>query len=455
MVKQMSDNQEDKYEENLRKLLSAAHPPVAPSEELKARLLRQLQERIRKEPAGLPDRVVAGLSSQLRTVLAAVRRHPGRLVLSAAAAASVVLIGVALFALAKRPAGPILATLTIQKGTAEVVGRRTAFLILERTETIEAKAGEELWLGVGDRIASGEDSQALLSLFEGSTVQLDPGTELTIGELRPESETSGPLVRLDLERGKTLNDVPRPSYEELDRFVVRTPSTTASAMGTRFTLEVITPEHTFLATVEGIVRITMGLEYVDVYAGEEIDAIVGQPLVVRARRPEPQVGQAALPDFISAREVVLQGHANPGDLVDILLNGVKIATVLADAEGKFSYPLDTSREGAYTVSIRSTNQRGHVSEEVVLMVFTTDFTPPPLVITSPTESEVASSPITLAGQTEPWAQVMLDDQRLQLDSNGSFMTTLELEPGANPFTVVATDQAGNSTTIRLVIILQP
>jgi len=328
-------------------------------------------------------------------------------------------------------------------------------LILERTETIEAKAGEELWLGVGDRIASGEDSQALLSLFEGSTVQLDPGTELTIGELRPESETSGPLVRLDLERGKTLNDVPRPSYEELDRFVVRTPSTTASAMGTRFTLEVITPEHTFLATVEGIVRITMGLEYVDVYAGEEIDAIVGQPLVVRARRPEPQVGQAALPDFISAREVVLQGHANPGDLVDILLNGVKIATVLADAEGKFSYPLDTSREGAYTVSIRSTNQRGHVSEEVVLMVFTTDFTPPPLVITSPTESEVASSPITLAGQTEPWAQVMLDDQRLQLDSNGSFMTTLELEPGANPFTVVATDQAGNSTTIRLVIILQP
>jgi hypothetical protein len=57
-------------------------------------------------------------------------------------------------------------------------------------------------------------------------------------------------------------------------------------------MEAITSDHTYLATNEGVVQLTMEGNVVQVPAGEEVQAIRGQPLVVTSQKP-PTIGITA------------------------------------------------------------------------------------------------------------------------------------------------------------------
>lgn len=99
----------------------------------------------------------------------------------------------------------------------------------------------------GDTIRTGPESRAVLTYFEGSTVTLEPDTELVVDVATPESDGST-VILMTQTIGRTWHVVshlltPGSKYE------VRTPAATASVRGTAFIVDVAIDDQTPVMTV--------------------------------------------------------------------------------------------------------------------------------------------------------------------------------------------------------------
>jgi hypothetical protein len=70
----------------------------------------------------------------------------------------------------------------------------------------------------------------------------------------------------------------------------------------------------------------------------------------------------------------------------------------------------------------------------------------PLQITSPIEGNVSEPTVLVTGHTSPRASLVINGNDVHVESNGSFSALIPLKDGANTITVVATDQAWDSTS---------
>jgi cytoskeletal protein RodZ len=78
---------------------------------------------------------------------------------------------------------------------------------------------------------------------------------------------------------------------------------------------------------------------------------------------------------------------------------------------------------------------------------------PDLQLTSPVRDEVVtSSSLKVAGTTNPGVDVLLNDVPLPSDLNGSFSTTLLLQPGVNEVRIVAKNKLGKQTRVTRNIL---
>lgn len=73
---------------------------------------------------------------------------------------------------------------------------------------------------------------------------------------------------------------------------------------------------------------------------------------------------------------------------------------------------------------------------------------PPLAITSPKEGEVISRSVTLTGQTDPDATVIVNDISVAVDRNGAFIKQMSLFPGKTTVRVKAKNRIGKETEIE-------
>ncbi|HRQ41202.1 MAG TPA: FecR family protein [Chloroflexota bacterium] len=218
------------------------------------------------------------------------------------ALASIAFLVFAAFAFAQ-PSGSE-ATLVVSAGQATVIQGETMFLIVPRQTQTTVAAGSILTVNQGDRITIPDGSAAQLSLYDGSIVEIAGGSTLELSELVTNDKTY--RVQLSLAAGRTLNRVVKLLGTD-DKFEVRTPSSTASVRGTVFTVAVISNTESYIAVDEGIVRVTMGGDFIDVHPGEAVTAVVGQPLTIMghvpgapgnntgdpAAQPEPQTPEQA------------------------------------------------------------------------------------------------------------------------------------------------------------------
>jgi ferric-dicitrate binding protein FerR (iron transport regulator) len=208
----------------------------------------------------------------------------------ATAALVILLLGTFVFA------QPVRAEATLVVAEGQAIVTQTGRTFLSRQVETAVSAGEIIALHRGDTIELGTTSTAQLRLQDGSTVDLFGGTTLVITELIT-SENSY-QVQLDMISGRTINRVVR-LLQAGDRFEVRTPSSTASVRGTVFTVEVISPETTYISVAEGVVLVTVDDQQADVKAGHEVTATISQPLEVT---PQEEVEPAIPPN---------QGPGNP------------------------------------------------------------------------------------------------------------------------------------------------
>ncbi len=175
------------------------------------------------------------------------------------------------------------ATLVVSAG--EVVVNQAGGAIFAGSADTAVSAGHVITVQEGDTIRLNDSASAQLRLQDGTTVDLFSGTTLAVSELVTNDDSF--RVRLNLLSGKTLNRVVRLLRSD-DAFEVKTPSSTASVRGTVFTVEVQTAEMSVVSVDEGVVRVTLGDQYVDVEPGFQVTAVVGQELKVVPQNAPPE-----------------------------------------------------------------------------------------------------------------------------------------------------------------------
>ena len=104
-------------------------------------------------------------------------------------------------------------------------------------------------LNPGDTVKTGADGRAVLTYFEGSTVSVEPNTELTIDAAAAQGNDT--IVQMTQTVGRTWHVVTK-LVTGSSKYEVRTPASTASVRGTAFTVDADT-SGTTITTTEGTV----------------------------------------------------------------------------------------------------------------------------------------------------------------------------------------------------------
>jgi MYXO-CTERM domain-containing protein len=147
----------------------------------------------------------------------------------------------------------------------------------------------------------------------------------------------------------------------------------------------------------------------------------------------------------------LSGTAEPGDTVEVTVDGTVVGTVTADAEGNWTLGLTTAlTDGAHAVSVVGTDAAGNTATDTGS--FTVDATQPALEIRAPGDNTHTSDTTpTVSGDTEPGLLVivLIDDSMVGTvvaDALGhwSLDLTTPLTPGARQVHATTTDAAGNT-----------
>lgn len=377
----------DTMDSNIERLLASAYRPVAARASFKESLLPRLKEELgratadvfwRATDSAILEQNLGGLMASASTavearsgfkerlrwemeqkeLVEAQRRRLPLWVPALAATAVILLLGMVIYPIFWAGRDLNVAA-SLNQGTAVVTQIKPVFFnLVNRTVSSSLVKGDTASLAVGDRISVAPDSGAVVTLFGTSNIKLFPDSELVISELKAVADEGFPLAGVRLGAGRATNEINGLQFE------LATPCSTASVQGTAFRIEVISSDYTFLATDDGMVQLSMEGNTCQVSAGEEVQAIKGQPLAVRAQKP------------------------------------------------------------------------------------------PPLLIDNPTWPEVSSSPVTLSGRTDAEATITVNGEAVAVDINGAFSTVIDLVPGANPITVVASSPMERTTTVNIVLILE-
>jgi hypothetical protein len=134
-----------------------------------------------------------------------------------------------------------LTILSITEGNVLVMKAGTA-------SWIEAQA--EMTLEAGDSIKTGDDSSAEITFFDGSTIELQAGTEIEITSLDISRSTGSTTITLEQTIGNTISRVTK-ILDPASRYEVETPSGVAGVRGSVMQVYVIEDGTTWAINLEG------------------------------------------------------------------------------------------------------------------------------------------------------------------------------------------------------------
>ncbi|MEC7524213.1 MAG: Ig-like domain-containing protein [Myxococcota bacterium] len=169
--------------------------------------------------------------------------------------------------------------------------------------------------------------------------------------------------------------------------------------------------------------------------------------------PMLDIVQPANMGFTNAARPTVTGTADPGATVEISVDGTVLGTVMADATGNWSFPVDTDlAEGEHTVTASTSNAAGRTASDT--HTFTVDTTPPELTLTAPEEGErLDTARPVFRGTGEPGAlvEILVDGVVVGSvvvgdDGTWSYTPDADIADGSHTVEARATDAAGNQAS---------
>ncbi len=149
------------------------------------------------------------------------------------------LVGTILFGCEQQPASVETPTPTPTPTPSVPPSTQLTMLSITEGDVLIMKSGTNSWLEAqvgmtlesGDTIKAGDDSRAVITFFEGSTIELEAGTEISVTELSTAIDTGSTTISLKQEIGKTISRVEKLA-DTVSRYEVETPGAVAVARGT-------------------------------------------------------------------------------------------------------------------------------------------------------------------------------------------------------------------------------
>jgi hypothetical protein len=149
-------------------------------------------------------------------------------------------------------------------------------------EVLVMKAGAAGWvsgeagmtLGVDDKIKTEAGGHATITFFEGSTIELEGGTEISLSELGLDGTASH--IGISQQIGNTVSRVKK-LVDPASSYDVETPAAIASVRGTTLSVTVASNGTTVVGNIEGQVSVTAQGVEVELAEGERTTILPGEP----------------------------------------------------------------------------------------------------------------------------------------------------------------------------------
>lgn len=147
------------------------------------------------------------------------------------------------------------------------------------------------------------------------------------------------------------------------------------------------------------------------------------------------------------------------DTIKLYIDNTEVSgTINASLSGNVytcSYiPTTALSDGSHTLRFECYDNDGNKCESSITI--SVDTVPPVLNVSSPTDNlKTNVATVTVSGTTNDISSspvtLKVNGQKVTVNANGAFSTTVNLSNGTNTITVVATDGAGKSTTVTRTV----
>jgi len=150
-------------------------------------------------------------------------------------------------------------------------------------DVLVMKAGADNWteaqvgmsLEAGDIVKSGDDSNAQITFFDGSTIELEAGTEIEVVALGI-SDTGSTTIKLKQAIGNTISRVEK-LVDSASRYEVETPACVAAVRGSVMLINVIADGTTWVTNSKGDIWVIWDGEELQIPEGRKCIIVPGQP----------------------------------------------------------------------------------------------------------------------------------------------------------------------------------
>jgi uncharacterized lipoprotein len=165
----------------------------------------------------------------------------------------------------------------------------------------------------------------------------------------------------------------------------------------------------------------------------------------------------ALPTATKSATLAISGSGQASLTAIIYDNGQEIKKVSVGNTGTFKVVITNLADGSHTVSAKLTNHQGNLSDLSNIVTVEIKQKQPKLEVTAPGDHVSFSgdaNAVAVTGTTDDNTTVTVNGRYAIIKSDNSFSYSYTLSDGENKLTVVAQDEAGNTTTVERTITYQ-
>jgi len=164
-----------------------------------------------------------------------------------------------------------------------------------------------------------------------------------------------------------------------------------------------------------------------------------------------------LPVATKSSSLVVSGSGQSGLTAIVYVNDAETKNISVTKSGMFATQLTNLKDGTNTISAKLMDNQGNLSDLSNVLTVEIKQKQPTLNVTSPSDNTSIlgdNNIVTISGNTDDNTTVTVNGRFIVIKSDNSFSYQYALGTGQTKLTVIATDEAGNTTTVERNVTYQ-